>query len=560
MYALTNLSFLLAGVITTSPIQQLPFETLARVFNTLVSSVSSSPITDREPNNQPLPISQTCTYWRDIAVASSLLWTDIDSRRCPSLNALYIERSRDMPLTVIAALNCKQEFCDSLKDSMSRVRHIRTDDPNGHEHINTPLAMFLEQALCIESLVIRRSLVVSWPDDVALIDFSSYTSLKVLHLDVYTRLPSYLPKPTSLTHLSLRCEMRDNHTFVSNALDFLKHTPLLEVLSLECLEGICDAYSNSARTTVRLPRLQYLSMTTTPDNSFSTLLIPLVIPRETVVNFRDPEGEDFDRGLFSLFPPSARSPEFLQDTTAIHIKQLRSELGPMVLTAGNADSTFCVQLDSQHITGGILYHTICTLPMNDPFQAAQIRELWLGPGLQCSYYTSTAFCTPENSGWRQLFSALGSLEQLSLPYDMDCDVTKFLDALLPTSSSETGRVPCPRLHIIHFFLSFPNDAYAVHDLLKRRFELGYPVRYLHIHACESSIDVSMFNPKRSAWASSTSDMSGQQKICTVTEDVGLDSTYEYVSDVTYDNCGEEILDQIGRIAMIRSRLRKWEAL
>ncbi|KII88259.1 hypothetical protein PLICRDRAFT_41416 [Plicaturopsis crispa FD-325 SS-3] len=90
-------------------INSLPVEILARIFEE--TRHVSGPENDPEHEDDqytappfPIPLCHITKYWSEVAIATSSLWTSIDSETCRPYLSLYLERSRQQCLNIEATL------------------------------------------------------------------------------------------------------------------------------------------------------------------------------------------------------------------------------------------------------------------------------------------------------------------------------------------------------------------------------------------------------------------------------------------------------------------------
>lgn len=486
---------------------------------------------DQKPNNIPLALSHVCARWRQISLSIPILWTDIDSRRHPLHNQLYIQRSGSHPLTIWAELECPAGFGDFLNEFMSRVFVFRTINARAFPPDEiTPMRSFIDLVYSASNLHVLdcRCQFMRTDATVHLVHLDRYPQLQFLRLEHYKWISPQSPL-NHLTHLSLRFDY-DNHAAFSrfwfHLFDLLEHTRILENLDIRCYNGAKSSETRHWTSTIHLPRLKYLSMTSSHFISFHHLLELVVFPPDCIVAFYHHGQESAiatPYGLFSFVPPeehSGLSPGFLQNTTVLHIERFREtdtfrrqdfpfhSRPSLDLTGGNGNgtSTFRFRLEHSGLTESAVSDTLRDIPRFLSHQCAHLRELWLGPNWDgCGIFDKDRDGVPAETRQSWL-TALPSLELLALPF-------KFRDPDIiyaPPGSFEDNGVVCPRLHTIHAFLSWTagtlkniNKWPTLQDLLKRRHEMGRSIKHLHFHLrrIESEELSSFGNPKLSVWGS-----------------------------------------------------------
>ncbi|CAA7260452.1 unnamed protein product [Cyclocybe aegerita] len=193
-----------------SPVRNLPPELLGEIFRFVVLPrrfhTSSSVALPKEPaHNIAYAITQTCKYWRDVALSIPQLWTSIPPLQYPypyfhrrlSFMRLFLERSKDLPIHVIISM-VHWPFLNTLEAEDSLPDFSR-----------------------LPSFNLLFSQAHRW-------------GTAVVHLDrrIYETLPSFdFPQ---LTHLNLRV---NEESFPASLLDCPNHvfqrTPLLKHIVLD---------------------------------------------------------------------------------------------------------------------------------------------------------------------------------------------------------------------------------------------------------------------------------------------------------------------------------------
>lgn len=527
----------------------------------------------------PLFLSQTCSLWLRITLSTPSLWSIIDYRAPLPLNRLFLERSQNSSLSVVAETKglYNDPFHALVGEAVSRIREIRSLDRRSYlqdrVHLFNPaLRKIISGAASLEVFEVKFPWETFYhfsAGDLPAVDPFKLPKLRRLHLEYFVTLPVGHSTPTALTHLTLTCNVRDDGAFVAKVLNFLALSPALRVLKITSKDGDPDRPPLDVRhrAIVQLSCLELCSITAGVPATFHSLLDRLDFPVNTAVRLVDSSYTfDLPRGICSFLPLPGQGvtlPAILESTTALCIGQTQDGMnrGQMVLTSGDGNTLYSVRMAVYRKM--LLARSLHILPLT--IDTTHVRELWLRPILSLAnvFTFIPAGTRAAIAMWRAFFVALPTLELLGLPFDYTCIVCS-LCPLPNTDSGEQMRLLCPRLSTVHIWLSTLDD--IVDQLLQIRSTCGLVIQSLHFHAHPSRssewiemsdrmqagdgpADVSVFHPRPSVWASSS-----EQKDELVSEKSANHGRYPYVADVTVDSLDEEILDKVGTIASIRARM------
>lgn len=106
---------------------------LARVFTLSVNSYQTYQARHCSKDlsvSQLTAITSVCSYWRQIALDASTLWSYIDCEmlHCLDLASLWLDRARDCPLDIVTrGPPCRTQFSRSSFESiLPRIRCLRS--------------------------------------------------------------------------------------------------------------------------------------------------------------------------------------------------------------------------------------------------------------------------------------------------------------------------------------------------------------------------------------------------------------------------------------------------
>ncbi|KAI0718116.1 hypothetical protein C8Q72DRAFT_153921 [Fomitopsis betulina] len=259
---------------TLAPISNLPPEILTKVFLYNAGYCSGYGQEGRclRAMGHWILVTHVCTYWREIALQCTELWSHLHVPALPGILDVLLSRSRDAPLSM-----CLQFWSvadtevlvepeeDALLLGLSALHRVRTLCVNVNE-IYDPTTEFLERlgsrAPLLESLHIDSafsstnlaalratiSRMLSHPDTCTLRSFDT----DICCVD-WTNTPFH-----GLTCLSVRREDKSSETSIQSLLKALDCMPCLEELWLEGVSEEIQDVTQILPSPITIPRLQRL--------------------------------------------------------------------------------------------------------------------------------------------------------------------------------------------------------------------------------------------------------------------------------------------------------------
>ncbi|PIL29061.1 hypothetical protein GSI_09109 [Ganoderma sinense ZZ0214-1] len=294
-------------------INRLPNELLIQVF--LLYAEAATPTSQRHTpqaaNMRWLPLMLVCRYWRDVALATPVLWRVIHA--APQTRWTTLVLARSAPATVDFTFGDRGSlFTETFKvlsghvDRLQRLRFVGV-----HGDLRPAALKFVCGAVdfpnleSLEFLIFARS-----PDTLA--DFADmklsserYPSLRSLQLCA-TIAPQDISLCSKLRVLSLtRCLCAPSFDAF---LDILSSCSLLQELTLvACLQYLPDEWGTSSTplaTPIHLPDLTALSLRENPPEHtsrfLSSLFLPLTVKVTVMSSHRD---EDVVPSISCILPP-----------------------------------------------------------------------------------------------------------------------------------------------------------------------------------------------------------------------------------------------------------------
>ncbi|OJT15012.1 hypothetical protein TRAPUB_8455 [Trametes pubescens] len=264
----------------------LPPEVLIQVFEHAVEA-------DIATNSHLIRITHVCRYWRDLAVHSPALWTDIALRHPVAVKA-FLARSKGLPLRICIDMNTtffsaitKETLTQTLQTLLAQSRRTLTlkidhMPPFGFDWVMKGIAGAAPQ---LEMLVIKRRLpvfvVVPEARPRPVVDGMP----KLRSLTISGSALHWLPKaPNSLTEIELNNTLCDIHTM----LDLLQRcSASLERLTIR---GVFNTPPQRDTRRITLARLKTLQIHSGSVRGLAALLPSLVLPSEhTTMSFSCPQ-------------------------------------------------------------------------------------------------------------------------------------------------------------------------------------------------------------------------------------------------------------------------------
>ncbi|EIM80218.1 uncharacterized protein STEHIDRAFT_163091 [Stereum hirsutum FP-91666 SS1] len=475
-----------------SPIAQLPSETLITIF---LESVAHD--TPSSSNLGWVQITHVCRFWRDLALHSPLLWTNIPLRLGRECMEEFIRRSNSAPLKLYHApgpnvLPLSEVPIESIRHRVYSISIGYTT--NAQERAHKFIDDLLQSAPSLEEIRIAGmrepgsgfGIVI---DSTLGFDSPRHFFTRSVPLLRKLSLHSISPIPWSafpfhnLTRLEISSQLWDlprdgteDHTIISSLLDLLKTTPDLETLEL------CNSLPNNRKKNsqiiplspfvVSLVRLSTIIVRGGQASIIGRLLQSLRLPSFTNGHFECAYSgrRDFHVILealrmllpicFARLTPATHNPKS-QNLGMIYELESGS-------SASNERSTTSVQL----ITRGHkdLLSDACLELLQD------VRHLRLD---NISWKSSKR--------WQNAFAPLKQVEEVTF---VSREGDYFLRALEPISSATDGWEDKPlfpelrRLHLVGASLDV-----KVYNLFRRRLRLGPSFQHVVMDNCTVSENV-----------------------------------------------------------------------
>ncbi|TFY71614.1 hypothetical protein EVG20_g1393 [Dentipellis fragilis] len=234
-----------------------------------------------------LNITHVCHLWREVALASAILWTSIDLVR-PRLAQEYLERSKQFPITVVSrgdtlTLNEAREAILKLAlQEASRLRDIVLQENPAHKPIMIP---YQHVKRCISMLQAStapnlRHLHISFDRLQWLIQGPLFegdpSSLQILGLRNCPVDWSWLTRMTNLTQFTLEFNPGSSLNYgINDMLGALSRMSQLRELNIHILNIVSTV--STALADVALPGLEQLSLAITSKGCLpfiDSLLLP----------------------------------------------------------------------------------------------------------------------------------------------------------------------------------------------------------------------------------------------------------------------------------------------
>ena len=421
------------------PMNLLPPEMVLRIGKYLIDEV--------EYYRPLLVATHISRYWRETLLASSSLWTAIDSRHT-RLAILCMERSNKARLSVKLRPNITLDFISNLQSHTSRIKALDVSmTPSDFQKILPQLDPHL---IRLESITLDLHSVqplpcVSFPHLLSL-DMSRLRALKVQNVSLVS--PFF--RPTNLSKLSII----SSDGWLAVLLDLIATNSHLEELLI--VSRVADLNRPSAGIT-SLPRLKVLDATL-PWHAIKTLLRHVSIPSSArlivTTAVQEHEQKEF---LPSLLP---ERPDPLQNLLRIeNLTYHYSQVANHQTLCGSSPADTSGTRSHPSLAGGSFTFRWTAFTRFDlvfsPLSLTSVRHLQLN--LDCVYSFRNAqveqidgtacqhvFVDGQDlySEWRRAFRSLNQLERLTVVRLKD--LVELVD-LLTDHLESPG--PVPRLDV-----------------------------------------------------------------------------------------------------------------
>lgn len=263
------------------PVNRLPAEVLLQIFdNVTVPSSSRNDTTHqslvwpalfdfREPK-RVVPLTHVCRRWRQIALASPMLWTTVDERSNIDIAATHLARSESAPLKILVRSFTKPVARTIYSTSASRIRRLYHRSNYGtivNSFLGFPANELEAIALEVTTSMGTLSSYVAEP----LLFEGKAPRLKVLVLNKIPWLPAN--RLENLTHLSIN----ENAFSLSGWLKFLSGAPKLQEIILRSLR-VTPREEPDDSNRVALNNLRRLAIGNMDGSAASCLISHLILP------------------------------------------------------------------------------------------------------------------------------------------------------------------------------------------------------------------------------------------------------------------------------------------
>ncbi|KAH8103888.1 hypothetical protein BXZ70DRAFT_670038 [Cristinia sonorae] len=268
-----------AGLNQDAPISRLPPEILSKIFICYAQTTKGATV------GWPA-LTHICHYWREVALASPLLWTKIHVSNHPNTEpvASYIERSAEMPLSVRVRVET-EPYTDSIHMILPELRRAR----KLHIMALIPILELLETHLQ-PSAPLLKSLVIFKTDVKFDFKLSIFNNCRMPALDrlslIYVPLEwSTVVFPPSLTDLHIeagRWYSSELNTSITDMVRVIQGLPLLKRLALSHVLKPVENGETEPILPVSLCQLEFIRINA-PVSTCLRLLDHLTFPPSTAL-------------------------------------------------------------------------------------------------------------------------------------------------------------------------------------------------------------------------------------------------------------------------------------
>ncbi|TCD64154.1 hypothetical protein EIP91_004503 [Steccherinum ochraceum] len=431
-------------------------------------------------------VAQVCQFWRDVALTSAVLWTNI-STRYPKSALACIERSGDAALSLFVCSKSSRDQVADVLDAMiphvKRLRrlvvpsnYLRTSD----DSIDELLRPLMESPAPLLE-VLETNKVRADPGWITIPHmFSGHTPL-LTRLRVHFMVPS--PSSISLSKLRILTLCGRKHTpiniGVSKFLDLLEASPELEVLKVE-KANLLSADEDESRH-IELPRLRVFELGRTDGSAvmdvFNHLTIPDCAIRLKVWMDRYQENK-FHIGIPA--PADLRPDHHLRDIRKMHINymngyegvEISGATGPKASTpfwiSGLLTSNTISHLGDMDSIAGVVFKSLANAFDFDCLEEFAITEM--RNNARWTSYTKKL--------WTDTFRRMPMLKALYITLDGGYDegISRSMLAALTEKDDRTGNFLCPNLEKIVVWGDKTWSSLQCYILSEQRSRAGYPLK------------------------------------------------------------------------------------
>ncbi|KAJ7576131.1 hypothetical protein C8J56DRAFT_973165 [Mycena floridula] len=465
------------------PIHRLPPEVLTNIF-TMTQRVPPSfcpweaELEGLDSAKRPywLSLLTVCRHWRGIIATSAHMWSCVDNRFDPEI---FLKRSRSALLNVhLISLPhdppAPPTMLQILGKHIQRFAQLHITAEN--EPLIFPLLMS-KPAPQLFSLSINNaySAAVPWhmtTDVLPPIFQGKMPLLKQLSLKGFSSWPTgYFH---GLTHLYLHGQSDASRPTTSGFLDFLEHSPELEILTLSnagpTRDNISDTPSAAVTRFLPLPRLKVLNFESWKPFAISRLLSHFDISQDCelyIIGWSNTALLSSQETLGSILPPELSRLKNLRNLQECRISLISgwSSLFDHIAVVGNV----------LHFCGRFSFSQL--IPMTVQYPVQQIRRLRIHDSRSLNNHLIS------HDPWKEILAGFPALRHLEIDVGPRTQgLTK--DIIIGLDSQNGSSMICPRLKTVQIENEKVLPGLRIQSLAETRATHGAPLRRLRVYSSE----------------------------------------------------------------------------
>ena len=431
-------------------------------------------------------IAQVCQLWRDVALSSTILWTNI-STRYPKSALACIERSGDAALSLFVYANSSRdnvaEVLGAMTPHVKRLRrliipsnYLRNSNETIHELLRPLMELPAPMLEVLETDKIRTDL--GW---VTMPTVFSGQTPNLTRLRIHFMVPE--PTSVSLSRLRVLTICGRKHTpitlCVSRFLDLLEECPLLEIVKVEKSNFVrADDEENRQ---VELPRLRVLEMGRTDASAVMDVFEHIVMPACAIKLKVWMDRYQENRFYIGIPSPADLNPtHHLHDIRKIHVNYMNGYEGVEIsgATGPNASTPFW-------ISGLLTANTISNLGDMDAIAGTVFKSLAAAFDFDSleefaitEYRNNARWTGYTKKLWMDTFRRMPTLKALYITLDGGYDegFSRPLLTALSTPDERTGCLPCPNLEKIVVSGDKTWSSLQCYIMAEQRANAGHPLK------------------------------------------------------------------------------------
>ncbi|KAG8914480.1 hypothetical protein FRC01_004038 [Tulasnella sp. 417] len=278
-----------------APIHRLPIEVLVLIF---AAYAESSSLAD---DHSLLDLTTVSKAWYNSIVHSPELWTILQSDFSPKIAKLVLQRSKNLPLSLIwNNTDCEESDEEELEEilelALQNSRRLKSIDMIVPEWGRLTVGRLLESNLpCLEKLEVKTVLEDGSGERLHEFKLSDGPPLREIALDRMSLSSWSSPRLTGLFALELTRPIQP--PTVEELLDILYHSPQLEHLRLCDLFRSDSTWNRYQKGIITLPRLKEIFVEA-DGLHLSTILTTIYAPSSNTVHIRGYLDHDDNAALF----------------------------------------------------------------------------------------------------------------------------------------------------------------------------------------------------------------------------------------------------------------------